>query len=51
MTFESLKKVKLSFITFENGKILKIPLALLTLISAVNICGAGALQDVCEETS
>lgn len=35
MTFESLKKVKLPYITFENGKILSTLLALLILISAV----------------
>lgn len=51
MTFESLKKVKLSFIASENGKILNTPLALLTLISTVNICGAVALIADCEETS
>lgn len=51
MTLESLKKVKLSCITFENGKILSKPLPLLILISAVNICGAVALQAANEEAS
>lgn len=46
------KSENFSFITFENGKLLSTPpLALLILISAVNIRGAVALQAACEETT
>lgn len=50
MTFESLKKVELYFITFENGKILSSPFALLIPIREINIHGAVALQAAWEET-